>query len=418
MTETDTRSLPRGLGMMLVAGTCIVALLITLVVGGRVLQGDTVTSWSGPIAIQSDVTHPAGEELTVTVTASAPQGTTLQLAIFAPLSATLLEQPLERSSATFVIDPTLIEHAGVYQLVAHVDNSVSQTHQIRVIPSEAVDPVVPLVGPRTIIADGEDATMTVVTPIDQFGNPVADGTEVVFDVLRPSGRRNSVLLPVEQSIAAIIIESTTETGRMTISATSGQAEGPSNVVDQVAGTPAPFTVEADLRNPLADGFTLHTVQTSELRDQFGNLLPDGVAAVFIVQDARGESLVHASVQGGIARAAIEAPEHAGELTLLARVSGTQSPPATLVFVDAVESLTASMSTSGGRANLTIGPVLTARGGYVPDGTTALISDPVSGATIASVALRGGLGQLELDAPAGALDVEVLGMTTTVEVEDS
>lgn len=418
MTHENSPSFPRGLIMMLVSGACFVAVLIALVVGGRLLEDEIVTSWAGPIAIDAPTTHSAGDVMTIRVAANAPPGTSLQLAVFAPLSATMLEQPLQGGVASFEIDGKLLQHAGLYQLVARIEGSTSEPHQVQVWPDEPVDPVVPLVGPRTIIADGADITMTVVTPIDQFGNPVANGTAVDIEVLRPNGDRSTEREQVERGIAATILTATTETGRVTISATSGQAEGPNNVVDQVAGSPAPFSVEADLRNPLADDFTLHQVQTSELRDQFGNLLPDGVAVVFVVQSTQGTSFVHASVQGGIARAAIQAPDRASELTLVARVSGAQSAPTILRFEPAVDVVVAVLSASDDSVTLTIGPVLTARGGYVPDGTIALISDPESGEILRSIALRGGTAVLDIEMPSRSLDVAVLGASTTVDLEGS
>lgn len=418
MSRADSQSMPRGLVLMVTSGVCFFGLLIALVVSGRVLQAETVTSWAGPIDIDVPAAHAAGDTLTVQVTADAPPGTPLQLAVFAPLSSSLLEVPVHDGIARFEIEGGLMQHAGLYQLVARIEGSTSEPHRVQVRPDESVDPVVPLVGPRTIIADGADITMTVVTPIDRFGNPVENGTLVDIEVLRPSGERAIEREPVERGIAATILTSTTETGRVTISATSGQADGPSNVVDQVAGLPAPFGVEADARNALADGFTLHQIRTSELRDQFDNLLPDGVAVVFVMEDTQGTSLVHASVQGGIARAVLQAPDRAGELTFFARVSGAQSAPSVLTFAPAVDAVTASLSASNDRAILTIGPVLTTRGGYVPDGTVAVISDAASGAALQSISLRGGTAVIDIDTPSGPLDIDVLGVSTTLELEGS
>ena len=276
--------------------------------------------------------------------------------------------------------------------------------------------MVPLVGPRTIVADGSDMTMTVVTPMDRFGNPVADGTSVEIELLWPDGNRSVLTEAVDRALVAILIESTTETGRVTISASVDDADGPNNVVDQVAGVPAPFTVDADTRNALADGFALHAVQTSELRDEFGNTLPDGVSAVFVLEDGDQTSLVQTTVQGGIARAVIEAPNEPGQVALTARVSGAQSAPTVIDFAPAVSLFVATQRVSESGVTITIGPVVTARGGYVPDGTVVTIRERDSGTVITDAALRGGITEVVLDNAAVALEAEVLG--AVVPVEDS
>ena len=400
-----------GVMTMIVSGVFFFALLIAYVVAAQ--TDEIVTAWAGDVALEAEDGLAAGTATSVTVTADAVDGTEVIVAVFAPASTNVFPAVIENGTATIDIAPLYTEHSGLYRIIAEVDGSPSQLHELTVTPLEAVDPVVPLVGPRTIIADGSDFTMTVVSPTDRFGNPVVDGTVVDFDLLRPDGERTIVPEPVDRAISAILIESTTETGRMVISSSVGATEGPSNVVDQVAGVPAPFTVEADERNTLADGFTLHQVQTSELRDVFGNLLPDGVAAVFVVDDGTGISFVNSTVQGGFARAGIESPAEPLELTVSARVSGAESSPLVMQFDPAVVDVPVDATRFAAGTDLTIGPVLTERGGYVPDGTTVVVTDLSTGRPLAEMDLRGGVVDIELDGVTGPIEVTVLGASAVV-----
>lgn len=403
-----------GFTSMVLGAACVVALLVAYVATGLLAPTTVVEGWAGTVSIDGPSEVSAGSGATIMVDTAAQDGATVQLGVFTPVDSTMLISTVEQGMATFAIESQIMRHSGMYRLVAQIDQGVSETHAMRVTPLPAVEPVVPLVGPRTIIADGADISMTVVTPMDRFGNPVADGTPVDIEVGRPTGESALVTELVDRALVAIVIEATTETGRVTISSSVAEADGPSNVVDQVAGIPNPFTVEVDTRDTLADGFALHRIETSELRDRFGNLLPDGVSAVFVIEDSTGTSFLQAVVQGGTARTMLEAPNLPGTTTLSARVGGVESPPTDIEFAPAVASLAATQLLDDSRAIVTIGPVVSERGGYVPDGTPVELRDQNSGDTIAMGALRGGFAEIVLDRDDTVdLEVEVLGASVMV-----
>jgi len=403
---------PRGLITLIVSTACFLALVGTYLVVNRSSDVAATANRVGPTEMTGPDRIDAGAGATIVVSTGAPSGTLVQLGVFAPVSTSLLEEVAFDGAATFMISPGLVEHAGLYRFVATVGPSMAR-HDLRVEPLETVNPVVPFVGPRTIIADGSDFTMVVISPVDQFGNAAPDGTSVDVDVLRPNGEREPSTPVTRGGLAALLLGSTTETGRVTVSSSVGDADGPSSSVDQVAGVPAAFVVQADSRNALADGFTLHAVETSQLRDQFGNVFPDGVKVVFVVQNDSGTSLIQSTVQGGVARAQIEAPEQASEIQVLARVNGVASAPLTMGFEPAVSQIPLTQKATSDRTLIEIGPVLTARGGYVPDGTEVTVTDVSTGELLATSALRGGQISIELALLDMAVEVSILGATAVV-----
>jgi len=412
---SESRRLNPGIARIVIGGLLLIGTIAALLFTGPSSEHAAIDR-VGPIHVEAPPQIDAGSPFMVTVTAEASNETSMQLAIFAPVNTTLLEAPLLDGQASFSVSQRLTEHAGSLQLVARVGTQDSPPKVLLVVPLTAVDPVVPLVGPRTIIADGSDVTMTVVTPTDRFGNPLQSGTPVTIEVLRPNGERTQLADVVSGGLASALIGSTTETGRVTISSSVDDADGPSNTVDQVAGVPAEFTIQIDSRNAIADGFALHEVQTSELRDRFGNLLGDGVSATFIVESAAGTSLIYSVVQGSIARAVVEAPDGPGEITIRARVSGRESLPVAMAFEPAVDAFPALMASGGNGTTIAIGPALTIRGGYVPDGTVVTIEAAATGAVVAEAELRGGTAQLDFEESLeqkGPLDAMLLGATTRV-----
>lgn len=399
-------------GLALLLATAIVTTTTS------VTEQPTVTSWGGPISVEVETAQVvAGDEFTVVVRAPVEDGTIAQLGKFGALSSTLASEPLVDGRAAFTVSALETRHRGVISIVARVRGSSSKPVDVMVLAQPAVAPVVPLVGPRTIVADGVDITMVTISPADQYANALPDGTEVATTLIETDGTVRARSDQVDGGVAAIIVTGTTETGRVTVSSTVGQADGPSNVFDQVAGAPADFAVEIDERNAVADGFNLREVKTTQLRDRFGNVLPDGIGVVFAVDTDNGSTLVNATVQGGIARSRIQAPTSAGTITVRALISGATSESTSLAFDAAVDSVPVAVSSAGEWRTLRVGPVLSTLGGYVPDGT--LVSIFGSRDELAVTAeIRGGFAEVVVPDTARSLEVEVLGLRASVPGSES
>lgn len=376
------------------------------------------TGWGGAFSLDvSQAEVAAGDEFDVTVFAEARDGAIAELAIFGTLNSTLLSEPVVDGAAAFTISEVHTRHRGMIAFVATIEGKATDPVNVMVLPQPAVEPVVPLVGPRTIIADGVDITMVAVSPADQFGNAPIDDTEVATTLSRTDGAVEPRTDLVDGGIAAIIVTGTTETGRVTVSSTVGDAGGPGNVFDQVAGAPADFAVEIDPRNAVADGFNLRDIMTTVLRDQFDNILPDGIGVVFEITSEDGLTFAHATVQGGVARTRIQAPASAGTISVRALISGAVSETTSLIFDAAVDALPVEVSTGDEWHTVTVGPVLSQLGGYVPDGTVASIYDD-TGQLLATAEIRGGSVAVLVPETPGRIEVEVLGLRVEVPQTDS
>lgn len=360
----------------------------------------------------------AGESLEIGVRAPVADRTDVALGVFSAVESTLLKATVANGVARFTLQPVLLDHAGRVTLVAQV-GATRTTHDIIVTAGPAVEPVVPLVGPRTIVADGQDITMVVVSPGDEFGNPL-DGALVEVQVVRPDGLTERFSPVVEDGIAASILTADTTAGRVSIVASVDGKNGPVNVVDQVAGRPGDFTVTTVANSSaqlFADGFTLYEVSTSALRDAFGNLLPDGVVTTFEIESPDGLSFAEATVQGGYATADLESPSTPGPVTVRARTSGRTSSPLSLQFMPAVKQLTASISHDArGLAVVEVGPVVTVNGGYPADGTLVELRDATTRDPVASASLYRGAASVTLrDSLVAPIIVEVLGARTELSL---
>jgi len=141
----------------------------------------------------------------------------------------------------------------------------------------------------------------------------------------------------------------------------------------VAGVPAAHTLEVLDAVPAADGQALIRVRTSVLADRFGNVMPDGTAVTLDADGAGGRRRLNGQTNAGRAEFTYEVPDGPGPVSLAATASGVAGQPLELTFPSAVESLTARIEPQLEAVAVHIGPVLSIRDSYVPEGTIATVT---------------------------------------------
>lgn len=395
----------------------------SLVIGGSAVV--PVPEWGGELRVDAPTTLVAGDVLQVDIRSpDAPAGAEVEVVLIGAVETHVIRDQLNNGAVTVRFGSDLTDHSGLVSIRAAVGRTRAGA-DVMITPRAAVSPVVPLVGPRTIIADETDRTMVVALPMDRFGNPVASGTPVDISFGRTTGEP---LLRQEVSVAAGIaatqVRSGPKSGRVAVQTLVGDADGPLNFFDEVASTPVAVSLVAAGAPALADGFSLFEVETNELRDGNGNLLPDGVVATFRVTGASGISQTTATVQNGVARTTLEAPDRPGPVDVRVRVSGVDSESLTIDFAPAVIEIPISATIEPGvqaRVEVAIGPVNLASGGYVPDGTPLLLELRTGATTntstdalvVRSGALRGGTEMVVVELAGERLIGREL--TATVEI---
>lgn len=384
-------------------------------------SGATAATSPTILVIDAPSETAAGSALDVRVAGAISDRTDVSLGVFGAVESTLLQAVATNGVARFTIEDQLLDHAGRVTLVAQVGQT--QTRRDLVVRAgPPTEPVVPLVGPRTIIADGEDVTMVVISASDAFGNPLPDGTQADVHAAYSDGSTEALDATFKAGIASSVLRATTRAGRVSITADVKGRSGPANVVDQVAGRPARFEVKTtgastDVDQFYADGFTPYEISTTELLDPFGNVMPDGLVVTFSATSADGITTASATVQGGYATTTLQSPRTPGDIIIGARTSGQDSLPLTIAFASAVESLAVDVGVAlDGSRVVEIGPVIGRRGGYVADATIVTIRSPHDGGTLATGALHRGHVAISLrDPELTTVIVDVLGEQRSVSV---
>lgn len=261
--------------------------------------------------------------------------------------------------------------AGAVTLRVQVDD-VAAEHDVQIAPAEAIDPVIPLVGPRSIVADGQDWTMLVATPRDRYTNPVAEGTEVEIAVQHPGASQPRVLKPIVRHLLAWQrITSRTTAGKMFIGTRSGDAFSPERMVLEVPGLPVPFALTTDFPQYEADGRRLVRIDSEEIKDKYGNVLLDGTALLLLVEiDGKLVRSIPTNIVDGRIYATLKAPKHEESMIVKGWIAGVESEPLQVDFEQglAVRPINVQVIQSKDSIEIIAGPILGPLNQYIPDGS--------------------------------------------------
>ena len=364
----------------------------------------------GDLTIDAPSTVAAGEPIIVEV-AGADHGQLVTLTIESGYGPRSFEALSRNSLATFRIPARDEPSAGVGLMVAQSIGRIG-TATIEITPGSAVGPIDLYLGPRTVVADADHFAMLVAVPVDEFGNPVAEGTESTTLVTRPTLETEEMPAETKGLLSYVNIFSRTVTGRTRLSVDVEGASGPERSFLEVAGIPERFPLF--LIDPLApaDGHALVRIRTSELRDAFSNALPDGTVVFLDASGVTGTRRLRSVTIDAVAEFVLEVPEQEGSVQLIATASGRQSEELTLTFESALTEIPVEASPHPDGSLIQIGPVLTTRESYVPDGTLARIVTEF-GETFVPLEL-GEASAIVADV-SGEVEVHILGAVGTTEL---
>ncbi len=392
----------------------VVAMLTTSLLGDDV---SAPTDSSGrSLRIDGPSTIGAGDPWRLDVGGLDLASGTVTIHVWGPWGVRSLDAAVSGDSAEIEIPADLTKDAGRLSALLRSGSATGRAG-VDVIPGRAVDGIVPLAGPRSMIADGAHWSMVTAIPRDRYGNAVADGTAVELFVRRPDGAIDVVNTDVFHLLAGVRVFSGTTAGRSTIRVGVDGATGDEVDVLEVPGPPIAVELLEPTTTLRADGRMLVSLVTAGLADRFGNPLLDGTAASLTISGPGGRGRATGVTIDGRVEFVIEAPAVAGVLTLRAVVDGVASPSLELDFPAAVREFPLSVTRKGTGVEspvvVEVGPVLTELGGFAPDGTSVEVTAG-SGQRSSTVVseLRDGSASIVVDARTGdALVVELLGTRT-------
>jgi len=332
-----------------------------------------ISPLTGNLVISVARTITAGQPVVVTIGPTAASNSTpVTLLVVGSYGPRIYQASFHNKMAHVALPGKETQQSGVVTLTALAGQAQGST-QMLINPSNPAEPLTPLIGARAIIADTYHWSMTVVVPFDTFGNPVREGTRVELLVLHPGNHLERKMLVIHYLLVWTRIFSGTKAGRTTIVARIGSVHGFEGRLLEVAGWPVPFDLSAEPLPLPADGRLLTTLHTAVIRDQYGNVIPDGTLITFIIDTPDGtRSYIPAQTIGGIASAPLQAPRKPGDYNVHATVFGVMSNRLIVHFTAGPVIGTFPISVQKDPVNkgyiMRAGPMLASLGQYIPDGT--------------------------------------------------
>ena len=360
----------------------------------------------------------AGADLEVVVTGSGDGR--VELDVVDAFATSTFELYFVDGAAAFDIPDPLTTLSGTVRFRARGSDASTAGASTEILPANDAARIDVHVGPRSVVADGADQTMSVAIAADRFGNPVTEGSPIEFTMVDDDGTiAVAARVAVENGLAVHLLPTDTVAGSVDVFATADSSIASRRVnYEEVPGPAADVRLALPALGPAwhADGRTVLEVRTEPIADRFGNLLPDGHLVRLAVESPDGAGRLTAKTIDGVARFDVVTPARPGTITLAASADGTVGDSIEFEALPAVSRLPVSVSTDGAALDVRVGPVLDAAGAVVVDGT--VVSVNLAERSVQAM-LFDGVATISLDeraaASGSALAVEVLGVTERLEL---
>lgn len=231
--------------------------------------------------------------------------------------------PISRNNKlVFIIPPEFSKTVGICRWCLINDNSILKNGQIKIKPKYTKKPnLETYLGPRSIIAGGEDYSMLVVSATDTFDNPILDGRDIEVNQQFKSVR-SSYIIKNKNFVAYKNLYSTNETGSLFFGVKVNKAVSKEMSSAVYPALPINFTISTQQNHPYADGNQILMISTNKIRDKYGNLMSDGTLVNFTIKTNKQEIMSCIGLtQNGIASAKILHPSTPSSWFITAHING-------------------------------------------------------------------------------------------------
>ena len=221
-------------------------------------------------------------------------------------------------------------------------------------------------GPTAIKAGDWDYAMLVCIPVDKFDNPYIDATPVKF---KQSfwGKTRSIYSTISNLICHIKVESIRRAGKIFLNCEAFGISSKEQVLEITPSNPENFEIFHKRVHQYADGNQMLEIYTSTITDEYGNIVADGTYVEFTIVNLAGDYLMAAGTTiNGVATAKIVHPDFYDRWLISGRVTGMgRSNEIEIEFLSIVNDFEILFEKHS--SVITIGPILSYMGQYVPDG---------------------------------------------------
>lgn len=238
--------------------------------------------------------------------------------------------------------------------------------KLNIVPLQEVATMETYIGPPSIEAGRKDYSMHIIIPTDSLDNPLAEKTLVTtkFQFLN---QQKKEAIYIKNLIAYKNLYSPLKDGRMLISSECLDENSKEYTVIVYPANPTNFKISAKRHHSYADGNQITNFSTSEIKDEYNNIVSDGTFVNFFIRNKKGNILkTSGTTIKGIATAKMIHPDYETTWEIKAYVEGmAESNTISVNYKQILKDFKVDFSNDN--RLITIGPLQSFMQQMVPDG---------------------------------------------------
>ncbi|MFC2109049.1 hypothetical protein ACFLSU_00625 [Bacteroidota bacterium] len=238
--------------------------------------------------------------------------------------------------------------------------------KIDIISDKIISKIETYVGPPSVQAGGRDFAMSVMIPLDTLDNPVMDHSKVNFKKQFLT-KEDTTLLFVKDLLCHKNIYSPLKTGRFLISSNCNNRQSTEHTLNVWASLPSNFLISAKSNHTYADGNQICQIETSIIKDNYGNIVTDGTAVGIVIEDKNGNILsANGNTINGATTVKFVHPDHEQTWKIKGYVYGmAESNEISLSFKQVITDYEVKFTENNRK--ITVGPLISFMEQMIPDG---------------------------------------------------
>ena len=289
------------------------------------------------------------------------------LVIIHTYGKTVLQSKNTNGKLVFNIPAIYCTKTGVFSWYLVLNNKTIQTGSFNITPNNDSPTVLEnYLGPTTLLTGTEHFTMMVAIPTDSYDNPKEDNTTVYIK----DQFLNDITSTKKQTdffIAWKNIYSRTKVGKMLVSTECNTTTSKEFETDIKPSIGKDFSISYSRNHEFADGNQITLLETSIIRDKFGNIVGNGTMVTFQIITKNNILLkTFAATINGIAIGQILHPDHQETYTVKGYVTGiAESKSLQINYLALIKTFTYQFAENNRK--ITVGPIKSFMKQIVPDG---------------------------------------------------
>ncbi len=312
--------------------------------------------------------YKAGSPIVLSFKSSADAATSLF--IKSSYGSVVLSAAQSNDTLSYTIPKFYTQKAGYISWVIIANEKHIYKGSFDIIPEDDVR-IENYLGPRSMPAGDGHYTMMVSIPTDRYDNPKPDDTPAVIKT-QFLGNITEQNIPTKNFISWKRIYSPEKAGKILTSVNCIDTETKETETDIYAAIPTNFSIDYTRNHAFADGNQVTILNSSIIKDKFGNTVGDGTMVTYIATTTENNILkTYGNTVQGIAQAEILSPEQADTYTIKAYINGmAESNTINIKYKQIKTSIDYTLS--GDKRTITVGPIKSFMNQIAPDGATVTL----------------------------------------------